>query len=46
MEMTHVALFRGRQIRKKIQNGEWWFSVVDVIAVLTDSSNQMIIGTE
>ncbi|MEK7665769.1 MAG: Bro-N domain-containing protein [Patescibacteria group bacterium] len=39
MEMTHVALFRGRQIRKKIQNGEWWFSVVDVIAVLTDSSN-------
>ncbi len=39
METTHIALFNGRQIRKKLQNGEWWFSVVDVIAALTDSSN-------
>ncbi len=39
METTHIALFNGRQIRKKLQNGEWGFSVVDVIAALTDSSN-------
>lgn len=27
----------GRVIRKQWHNGAWWFSVVDVIAVLTDS---------
>ncbi len=37
LENTQVALFKGKQIRKKLQNGEWWFSVVDVIAALTDS---------
>jgi prophage antirepressor-like protein len=39
MKETAVALFEGREIRKTIQNGEWWFSVVDVVQVLTDSSN-------
>jgi len=37
MEKTAIALFEGREIRKIIQNGEWWFSVVDVCEVLTDS---------
>ncbi|MBU4304878.1 MAG: Bro-N domain-containing protein [Candidatus Omnitrophica bacterium] len=34
---TEIALFRGKQIRKILHNKEWWFSVVDVAAVLTDS---------
>jgi len=29
-----LALFEGREIRKAFQNGEWWFSIVDVIEVL------------
>ncbi|MDP2156957.1 MAG: Bro-N domain-containing protein [Nitrospirota bacterium] len=34
---NHIALFKGKAIRKTLHNKEWWFSVVDVIAVLTDS---------
>jgi prophage antirepressor-like protein len=37
MEKTAVALFEGKEIRKTIQNGEWWFVITDVISVLTDS---------
>jgi len=37
MEPTKIILFRHKQIRRVLQNGEWWFSVVDIIAVLTDS---------
>ena len=37
METTKIALFKGKGIRKIIYNNEWWFSVVDVCAVLTDS---------
>jgi len=37
--LTKIAVFKGKQIRKVIHNNEWWFSVVDVIAVLTDSDN-------
>jgi len=33
----HIAIFRGKEIRKVIHNNEWWFSVVDVCEVLTDS---------
>ncbi len=36
---THIAIFRGKNIRKKIHNNEWWLSVVDVIEALTDSVN-------
>lgn len=36
---TKIAIFKGRKIRKAIHNNEWWFSVVDVVAVLTDSAN-------
>ena len=32
-----TAIFRGRTIRKTIHGNEWWFSVVDVVEVLTDS---------
>ena len=34
-------LFRseGKQIRKTLHEGSWWFVIVDVVAVLTDSAN-------
>jgi hypothetical protein len=31
---SHLAVFRGKQIRKTIHNNEWWFSIVDVIEAL------------
>jgi len=34
---NQIAIFRGKQVRRIIHNNEWWFSVVDVCAVLTDS---------
>ena len=36
-ELVKLAVFEGKQIRKTIHNGEWWFSVVDIYGVLTDS---------
>jgi hypothetical protein len=38
-ENTKIALFKGKKIRKTIHNNEWWFSVIDVVEVLTDSVN-------
>ena len=35
---THLALFKGKKIRRTIFQKEWWFSVVDVCEVLTKSS--------
>ena len=34
---TKIALFKGKTIRKTIYKNKWWFSVVDVIEVLTDT---------
>lgn len=31
---THLSIFQGKQIRRIIYNNEWWFSVIDVVAVL------------
>jgi len=39
MDNTKIALFKGKGIRKTLYKGEWWFSVVDVVEALTDSSN-------
>jgi hypothetical protein len=36
---TNIAVFREKEIRKTIHMNEWWFSVVDVCAVLTGSSD-------
>lgn len=36
-EIIKLAVFEGREIRKAIHNGEWWFSVADVVQALTDS---------
>jgi DNA-damage-inducible protein D len=34
---TNIAVFKGKEIRKTIHKDEWWFSIVDVCAVLTGS---------
>jgi hypothetical protein len=39
MENTKIALFKKKEIRKTLHNGEWWFSVVDVCAALTESAD-------
>lgn len=39
LEGTKISLFKGKQIRKTLYQGEWWFSVVDIVLALTDSSN-------
>lgn len=36
-ESSNIAIFRGKKIRKAIYLNEWYFSVVDIIEVLTDS---------
>ena len=45
IESTQIALFKGKQIRKTLQNGEWWFSVIDVIEALTDSDRPSVYWT-
>ncbi|MDD5464825.1 MAG: hypothetical protein PHP73_00515 [Candidatus Omnitrophica bacterium] len=34
---TKIAVFRGKEVRKTIHKNEWWFVIIDVVAVLTDS---------
>lgn len=38
MEEEKVAVFEGKQIRKTIHQGEWWFSIVDIIEILAGSN--------
>ena len=38
-ESTRIALFKGKEIRKTICDGQWWFSVSDVVEVLTGTKN-------
>ena len=34
-----IALFQRKEIRRAINNNEWWFVITDVVAALTDSAN-------
>ena len=34
-----IAIFKGKEIRKTLYQNEWWFSIVDVVEALTNSSN-------
>ncbi|MFA5211053.1 MAG: Bro-N domain-containing protein [Patescibacteria group bacterium] len=34
-----IAIFEGKKVRKTWHEGEWYFSVVDIVSVLTDSSD-------
>jgi len=42
MEENKLAIFRGKEVRRIIYQNEWWFSVVDVVRVLTDSSKPKV----
>ncbi len=39
MTQPEIALFRKKEIRRTLHNGEWFFVVQDVVAVLTDSAD-------
>lgn len=34
-----IAVFENKEIRKTFHEGEWWFVINDVVAVLTDSKD-------
>ena len=36
---THIALFKGKTIRRKFVNDKWFFSVIDVVGALTESED-------
>jgi DNA-damage-inducible protein D len=38
-DLTKISLFQGKEIRRIFYNNEWWFSVIDVVALLTESPN-------
>ncbi|MDA8338375.1 MAG: Bro-N domain-containing protein [Nitrospiraceae bacterium] len=37
MTETHLAVFKGKKIRRTLHKNEWWFSIVDVCGALTES---------
>ena len=39
MNETALAIFQGKKVRKTWHNNEWWFSIFDIVAVLTESSD-------
>jgi DNA-damage-inducible protein D len=39
METTKIVLFKNKQVRKTLYNNEWYFSVVDIIEALTESTD-------
>jgi hypothetical protein len=39
---TKIALFKGKKVRKVIYQNEWWFSVVDTVEVLTNSTKPRV----
>ncbi len=41
-ELTRIAIFQKKEIRKIIFKNEWWFSVVDVIEALTNSKKPRV----
>jgi len=39
MDTNKISLFQDKPIRKAFHEDEWWFSVTDVVAALTESAN-------
>lgn len=39
MDKDRLVVFQDQQIRRILHQGEWYFSVIDMIKILTDSSN-------
>jgi prophage antirepressor-like protein len=36
---TSITVFMGKEIRKTTPKNEWWFSVSDVVEMLSDSAD-------
>lgn len=36
--VTRIAIFQDKKVRRIFHNEEWWFSIIDVIAVLANNS--------
>ncbi len=39
MEKNKIVVFQDRKIRRTLHNGEWYFSIVDIVAVLTNQDD-------
>jgi DNA-damage-inducible protein D len=37
--MNQIVLFQQKDIRRAYYQNEWWFVIIDIVAVLTDSTN-------
>ena len=35
---THIAIFNGKAIRRKLIRDKWFFSIIDIIGILTEST--------
>ncbi len=35
----HIAVFKGKNIRRALYKNEWWFVINDIVTVLTDSTD-------
>lgn len=40
-ENRGIALFQGKEVRKTWYNNEWWFSVIDIVAVLAEQDDHL-----
>jgi len=38
-EINKIIVFRNKSIRRVLHQNEWWFAIIDVVSVLTDSAN-------
>ncbi len=38
-KLNKLVIFKDKTIRRILHNNKWWFSVVDVVGALTDSSD-------
>jgi len=36
---THIAVFNGKSIKRKLANNGWFFSVVDIVRILTEQDD-------
>jgi len=37
--ITHIAIFNGKMIRRKLVGDKWFFSIVDIVGVLAESAD-------